>query len=119
MDIIDIAIAKALAGGGGGGGSTPLIVTSYYDDGATFLDKTFGEIRQAFEAGRTVLLISDSSWETTLSVTLGNLSSVEYYVDEYSANGNVTFKSGGYSCAIPEAPYTLEALDAQYPYMGS
>ena len=53
MDIMDIAIAKAISGGGGGGGGGSLCVTFTYDyqtEEAT-ADKTFAEIASAYESG--------------------------------------------------------------------
>ena len=105
-----------------GGGTEPLLVhkVKHEDDpGATFLDKTFGEIRQASEAGRMVVLITDNSSDTEISATLSNLSYVEYYVGEGSAYGSVSLGNSSYSCETSGAPYTLEALDATYPYMSS
>lgn len=59
MDIMDIAIAKALAGEGGSGGSGTLIVNIVNDT----LDKTWNEIKRAAEKG-VVLGIFDESDET-------------------------------------------------------
>ena len=54
MDLMDIAVAKALSGGGGsGGGGGSLCVTFTYDyqtEEAT-ADKTFAEIASAYESG--------------------------------------------------------------------
>ena len=60
MNIMDIAIAKALSGGGGGGGSAENFVVNFTVDYETepftaTADKTFAEINSAFENGQNIV----------------------------------------------------------------
>ena len=60
MDIMDIAIAKALSGGGGGDGSAENFVVNFTVDYETepftaTADKTFAEINSAFENGQNIV----------------------------------------------------------------
>ena len=59
MDIMDIAVAKALSGGGGGGGggsAEPFFVNFTLDgEGNVTADKTFAEVCTALEGNSCVL----------------------------------------------------------------
>lgn len=102
------------------GGGTPLLVNAVYDgDGKYDLDKTFGEIRNAYSSGRMVVVTKDSSSETLSHINVLSVQEVEFMIDLESsyANGSVSTYGGTYSVSLVEAPYTLEALDAQYPYI--
>ena len=108
--------------GGGGGGAEPLIVNTEYDDGTYTLDKTFGEIRGAFESGNVVLVVTQNT-DYGLEKDIGSAIRVSYAVindDPSSTSAEVNIlQSGGsvmtYSVHLDEAPYTLDALDAKYP----
>ena len=108
----------------GGGGAEPLIVhVEYHEDdpGVKFLDKTFGEIRQAFESGKCVLIQSSSTNEYGTLFSSDNAYAVQYSLgtDTYlGAQGQINTIAGSYS-VDGQAPYTLAALDAEYPYMAS
>lgn len=55
MDIMSIAMAKAMMGGGGGGTGGGLFVATYTLNGDTWeCDKTLAEILAAIEAGKSV-----------------------------------------------------------------
>ena len=60
MDIMDIAIAKALAGGGGGGGgaSASNFVVTFNGDrqsGSWTADKSFADVKSAYDNGRNIV----------------------------------------------------------------
>ena len=57
MDIMDIAIAKALAGGGGGGGGESSIFIINTTDGVC--DKTWKEIETAYNNGKLPVIFYD------------------------------------------------------------
>ena len=99
---------------GGGGSSEPLIVTAVSAGyGRYDLDKTFGEIRQALESGRCVKLDT-----TSMDGTVSNIVGFHYSVDEYGARGEVDdIFYHSFEASLAEPPYTLEALDAEYPYV--
>ena len=98
-----------------GGGNTPLLVNAISAGyGRYDLDKTFGEIRNAYSNGRMVVVTRVSSDTTTHSA----VQEVETLIDSESyAQGTVSTYNGAYSVSVTEAPYTLEALDAQYPFI--
>lgn len=103
-----------------GGGDGVLIVNSYYDPddpGVSYLNKTFGEIKQAFLSGQAVFLIYDGTSEDPQSFSCSSLYKVSFYVDGYSHRcyGSVTFQVGGYAAEAN----TLELLDESYPFMAS
>lgn len=102
------------------GGGTPLLVNAVYDgEGKYDLDKTFGEIRNAFNSGRIVVITKDLSNKTSSHINVSLVQEVYFMVDFESpyANGSVSTYGGSYSVSVIEAPYTLEALDVQYPYI--
>ena len=87
MDIMDIAIAKALAGGGGGGGgsSTNFVVNFTVDDieedySPATADKTFAQVKSAFESGQNIIATAYRNSISSLAVF--NLVNVEYSDDE-------------------------------------
>ena len=96
------------------GNSEPLIVTAVSaGEGRYDLDKTFGEIRQALESGRCVKLDA-----TSMNGTVSNIVGFKYHVDEYGAGGEVDdVFYHSFEAYLTEPPYTLEALDAEYPYV--
>lgn len=105
---------------GSAGGNSPLIVNSTYDETDEFyhLDKTFGEIRAAINAGQIILILmatsgSLESHSTNIvqqcTYTIGN--DPEYP----EASGAVVISSMQYDVRCESAPYTLTALDALYP----
>lgn len=105
---------------GAAGGNSPIIVHSTYDETDEFyhLDKTFGEIRAAINAGQIVLILmatsgSLESHSTNIvqqcTYTIGN--DPEYP----EASGAVVISSMQYDVRCESAPYTLTALDALYP----
>lgn len=101
---------------GGGGTSEPLIVglrpQEEVTSGDEQLDKTFGELRIAFMNGQAVIFhkVSDTG------VEISALEKIDYNIRSESANGNVAI-GNGYSVELLESPFTLEALDAEYPYL--
>ena len=100
----------------GGGSAEPLIVNVIDNT----MDKTFGEIRQAFDNDGYLLVAQDESYDDTTGVRMTTVRECYYSITggEYpSASGGVILGNGEYSVNCDEAPYTLEALDAQYPYM--
>ena len=113
-------IEQGVAEASEGGGTEPLIVNVTENDGNYYMDKTFGEIRVAFLSGRTVLVLEpnqDGSESPNESLNGGMVTSLDYLVNtEFeSALGTVNCYQA-FSVVMNEAPYTLEALDAQYPF---
>lgn len=104
--------ASAIGGGG------VFIVNKYYDPddpGVSYLNKTFGEIKQAFLSGQTVFLLEDGTSEDPQSFSCSSLYKVSFYVDGYSHRcyGSVIFQVGDYAAEAN----TLELLDESYPYL--
>lgn len=121
LNNIEDGIEEALSGGGG----SPLVVHSAWDEDREqyVMDTTFGEIRQAVDNGRQVLLVRESLYEDEeypeytkdTSFVLG----VDYNLQgglNPSVSGNVRTDKEEFSVAVIGGPYTLEALDAQYPF---
>ena len=102
-----------------GGGTEPLMVNSISDgQGSLILDKTFGEIRNAFMNGTPIVVCRDGSVTGYSSIYCKEVTVVGYDIYEgSSAQGTVVVGSDYYSADAPTA--TLEALDAEYPYMTS
>lgn len=106
-----------------GGGNSPLIATSSYDETAQlfYLDKTFGEIRTAINAGRPVLVVSADTSASFDSNTTSQIGGYAYTIGldpEYpEASGSVdtTVAQMTFDVICESAPYTLAALDALYP----
>lgn len=100
----------------GGGGSEPMIVTVAQRSGEEnfYMDKTFGEIRNAFTNGQSIIVIHDQSVESETNMSISRVTAVKYYTSGQSVQGDVRadFTFNVYSS---EPPYTLEALDALYP----
>lgn len=96
----------------GGGSAAPLIVNVSYNeaDQQFYMDKTFGEIRTAFESARPVIVYDG----TDTTVDISSVIRIEYRVNEDYAEGTVK-ATQTYNVSINEEPYTLEALDAKYP----
>lgn len=105
--------------GGGGGGAEPLIVgfkpAEEVTQGDSQLDKTFGEIRRAIISGRPVLIVAESSGDTWQDMSVNLITDFRFTIGEESASGNV----GNYDVSVDEAPFTLDRLDASYPYQQS
>lgn len=96
----------------GGGSTEPLIVSVLYNEAAEgfYMDKTFGEIRTAFESARPVIVYDEQG----TTVRISSVSEIDYRVDEDYAEGTVGANQT-YNVSVSEVPFTLEALDAKYP----
>lgn len=81
MDIMDIAIAKALASGGGGGGDSAFFINvevSWNDAINNYLidsiDKTYAEILSAYEGGALLIAkVNDSEENMLFQISLSNV----------------------------------------------
>ena len=106
-----------------GGGTEPLIVNVDIDANPPILDKTFGEIRQAFNSGRTVLIKQQWSNVAASGEDVQAVVYVTYSIGSANAQGEVVVETqngpSSYSATVNSSPYTLEALDATYPYMSN
>ena len=104
-------------------GSTPLIVNININSEGYVLDKTFGEIRTAYEAGRVVKLVSleEGIYGNNLDVYF--ISSIIYHNQDgvnplsygyvfYIDSSNTIIK---FSATTIESAPSLEDLDALYP----
>jgi hypothetical protein len=84
------------------------------------MDKTFGEIRVAFLSGRTVLVLEPNqggSESLNESLDGGMVTRLSYSVNtEFESALGTVHCYQSFSVVMNEAPYTLEALDAQYPF---
>ena len=58
------AILEFLQNGGGGGGSEPLVVNITTEDTVETLDKTWKEIKDAFDSGTIVLVRYNDDWSS-------------------------------------------------------
>ena len=101
-------------------GNSPIIVHATYDqtDQLYHLDKTFGEIRAAINAGQTVLILLETSgsFEThSINIVKGYTYTIGNNPDYPEATGAVIVGSDQYDVVCQSAPYTLTALDALYP----
>ena len=96
----------------GGSSAAPLIVNVSYNeaDQQFYMNKTFGEIRTAFESARPVIVYD----EANTTVDISSVIRIEYCVNEDYADGTVE-ATQSYNVSINEEPFTLEALDAKYP----
>ena len=103
--------------------NSPLVVNFTWDSeeqvGRT--DKTFGEIRTALENGRLVGIKNMTDDSNGLSVSFYIIHGITYNVSEGEfANGTVEAASQNIAATayitVDTPPYTLEALDAKYPY---
>lgn len=103
-----------------GDGSNPMIVHDTWNSDIEqgTLDKTYGEIRNAFESGQLVYVIRHSVNENETNGGMAIVYDVGYQLSpEYeNAVGTISTGATSYSVSIHEAPYTLEALDAEYPF---
>lgn len=104
------------------GGAEPLLVNAVYSgEGRYDLNKTFGEIRVAFNSGRVVIITRDLSSETedrvTVDIVQAVLFEINHDLESPYASGSVSTYGGNYSVYANESPYTLEALNAQYPFI--
>lgn len=106
------------------GGAEPLLVNSVYsEEGRYDLDKTFGEIRVAFNSGRAVVITKNltPTIEERDNVVVSLVEEVSFEIDHNQesqyASGSVLTSGANYSVYANESPYTLEALDAQYPFI--
>lgn len=117
LNHIERGIAEASEGEGG---TEPLIVNVTENDGNFYMDKTFGEIRVAFLSGRTVLVLEsnpDGSESLNESLNGGMVTRLEYTLNtEFESASGMVSCYQSFSVTVDEAPYTLEALDAQYPF---
>lgn len=101
-------------------GNSPIIVHATYDqtDQNYHLDKTFGEIRAAINAGQTVLILLETSgsFEThSINIVKGYTYTIGNNPDYPEATGAVIVGTDQYDVVCQSAPYTLTALDALYP----
>lgn len=95
------------------GGTEPLICT--YLDNAEHLDKTVGEIAEAFEAGRAVLIKTNISSYEDPTYSIGALQSIEFLVDEsINWSASLIFRNA----ALTTIFGTREEVYASYPYYG-
>ncbi len=97
----------------GGGSVAPLIVSVSYNEAEDkfCMDKTFGEIRTAFESARPIIVYDRQD----ANVTINAVNHIKYELGsgEYATG---TVEAGqAYNVSVSEAPFTLEALDAKYP----
>lgn len=107
------------------GGAEPLVLHVISDDlnEMEYLDKTFGEIRRAFESGKPIYLMkNDESLNAVIInyyVPSGEVIEMYMSFDDSSvpieAVANVSI-GNGYSVLRREPPITFEALDDEYPY---
>lgn len=103
MDIMDIAIAKALAGGGGGstGGGVLPVKMVFVPDATYTLDKTYTEIVEAINAGSYPFVYLEET--------------------EYTAGSPYGFY-GGYITVISGLPqsnsFSIEVVVPAYASMG-
>lgn len=102
------------------GANNPLIVNVTWDseEEMAYANKTFGEIRTAFENGQRVLLKQINNDGNTSNTILEEINGIRYEISEGtnpSASGEITAKYLSIDAVVNEAPYTLEALDAKYP----
>lgn len=104
-------------GGGGGGGAEPLIINSTYDSSSELytLDKTFGEIRTAYNNAQPIIIHLDESLEGNIAMNDDTVSGIRYEINDSSIIGTIRVEGDDYSCSSYDAPFTLEALDALYP----
>lgn len=110
-------LAQSSSGGGGGGGVEPLIVNSTYDSSSELytLDKTFGEIRIAYNNVQPIIIHLDESFEGSIAMNDDTVSGIRYEINDSSIIGTIRVEGSDYSCSSYDAPFTLEALDALYP----
>ena len=110
MDIMDIAIAKALAGGSGGGSVEPLVCR--YNGQAGRLDVTCGEIEEAVQNGVPVYYMANEFENGSYQLgVLQSLSATVY--DGGGAEMSIEFKFAYLACYAD----TLDEVRASYPYL--
>lgn len=125
MDIMDIAIAKALSGGGGGGGgSSAFIVNAEYiydyetsSYSVNSIDKSFADILNAYNNGAVIMARVHESGSESSQVTL--------YLHDISTNGefdhaqfitfNVDIYNESLSSIMAETLY-IDSSTAVYNY---
>lgn len=95
----------------GGGGTAPLICT--YLNNAEHLDKTVGEIVEAFEAGRAVLMKHNIESYEDPTYSIGALQSLDINSDEDNS-WQVSFNFTGAN--LITSPGTRGEVYASYPY---
>lgn len=102
--------------------NSPLIVHMIPEDGREISDKTFGEIKEAFDLGKSVIFFSYSGGQGSIESTSSIMTYYSYsiYAGDYpSASGSVYTGVGGYNILIDydHIPQTVEELDSCYLYM--
>lgn len=96
---------------GGGSSAEPFMVGINESDGFLVLDKTFGEIRQAFTEGQPVIIgvVGGSRFDLVVHV--------EYSIDLDTplSIANVGTLNNGFTVRLNSGDCSLEAIDASYP----
>ena len=105
---------------GGGGGVEPLIVKEGETIGSTtYLDKTFGEIIDAFKAKRPVYYYREQEYDYDIAYDYDPIVKVQAYFNDENWIGSIE----GVRCDFPvagiieEKPATLDELRAIYPHI--
>lgn len=94
----------------GGGGAEPLIINRTFDsdtESYTYGDTTFGEVRQAFESGRLVIIRTEGDTTTNFDLVYG----IDYNIASGNCSGGVRWYNGSAGVYGNYSTATLEELD--------
>lgn len=99
------------SGGSGGGGTEPIVLHGIQEEGGRRLDKTFGEIKEAYFNGTPMVLVTeDEPGDYAYSVIY-----VGSYFDDPDYIGTVEIRTRSTSAQYTANGATAAERDAAYP----
>ena len=118
-NLFDIAVARKLSGGGGGGSSESLIVRKgEYVDDRQFVDKTYGEIREAYLNNRQVIF--EDVYDDGVTINRARYNLVQLRESKEFGSWGFTLKFSDYSDMLSTGYIeSFEDLLNLYPYIYS
>jgi len=106
-----------VASGGGGSSAEPLVINETWDSVESYyvLDKTFGEIREAFDNGTPCIIINEISLQEYGQSYHNLVCSVSYDLNPFGDFATGSIYTVNESFNVSSETKTLDSLDALYP----
>ena len=112
-EILDDIANNASSSGGGGSGAGGLVVNARYDNEKYILDKTFGELYDAYASG--TMIIVHTVYNNPEAPDSDNFEYVkELHTDYDTYSGKWSASVGSYAV---DSQNTVEEMRNSYPYM--